>query len=89
MRRFFAVIRKDKNPVYYEHQQPLDAKGQPVMFPVTLEFDDDPDFPVHGGIGGRYKLFDVDLYYMATCRSMVKGEDTYEAVRKVGIHERY
>jgi hypothetical protein len=62
-REWYATIKKEHAPRYYEGQQEKACWGEPIPFPVTLEFDHDPEYPVHGGIGGRYMLYHVNLYY--------------------------
>ncbi len=49
----YAEIKKSSE--YYSSQ----GGGNP--FPVALYAD--RDYIVHGGPGGRYRLFDVDLYW--------------------------
>ncbi len=63
---FFATIRKQSK--YYRHQQQLDSNDKAVPFRVTIVFDSDPEWPVHGGFGGRYTLFDVDLWVVSRGR---------------------
>lgn len=55
----FATIRKESK--YFYEQQPLDLFDDPVPFPV--EFDPTDHYCIHGGMGGRYTLFDVQLYF--------------------------
>jgi hypothetical protein len=55
----YATIRKQSK--YYYSQQKFEGK-KPVAFPVRLEFKEDPLWPVKGGVGGQYTLYDVELY---------------------------
>lgn len=73
--QLYATIRKKSG---YYHQNKFDTKGLPVPFEVTIDFDGDPSWPVQGGIGGNYKIFDVDLYY---CRQ--EGDK----LKKLSVHE--
>ena len=57
---FFATIRECSK--YYGKQQPLDKKGKPIPFEVKIDMENDPFWPVKGGYGGNYTLYDVDLY---------------------------
>ncbi|MBU5637987.1 hypothetical protein KOM00_14755 [Geomonas sp. Red69] len=75
--QLYAVINTENNP-QYANQQPHDDQGRPTPFPIHLDFDTDPAYPVCGGTGGQYKLFDVDLYYRA-------GSEW----RQINLHTRY
>ena len=56
----YATIREESK--YYNQAR---FKGQAqIPFPITLDFENDPFWPVKGGIGGRYTLYDVDLWIM-------------------------
>jgi hypothetical protein len=57
--QFYATIRKKSK---YAHQQPFDNKKRPIPFKVYVDFYNDPLWPVKGGIGTNYRLFDVDLW---------------------------
>jgi hypothetical protein len=57
--KIYATIRKQSK--YYYSQQKFEGK-KPVPFPVRLEFKEDPRWPVKGGVGGQYTLYDVELY---------------------------
>ena len=75
--QLYAVINTEHNPQYAK-QQLHDDKGRPKPFKVILDFDINPAYPVQGGIGGQYKLFDVDLYYL-------EGPEW----RQINLHTRY
>jgi len=55
----YATIRKQSQ---YWHQQPTDDKRRPIPFAVSLRFEHDPFWPVRGGVGGRYAIYDVELW---------------------------
>lgn len=55
----YAIIRKEST---YRHQQAMDANKKPIPFTVSIDFAGDPFWPVKGGVGGQYTLFDVDLW---------------------------
>ncbi len=57
--KLYATIRKESE---YHNQQEFGESGNPIAFPVKLLFEDDPFFPVRGGIGKQYSLFDVELF---------------------------
>lgn len=57
-RQLFATIRPESK---YRNQQPTDKSGNFIPFPVTINFVDS-FWPVKGGPGGNYTLFDVDLW---------------------------
>lgn len=57
--QIYATIRKQSR---YFRQQELDTKGKPIAFKVTIDIEEDPLWPVKGGIGGQYSLYDVDLW---------------------------
>lgn len=71
MRKIFATIRPESK---YSNQQPTDSNGNFVPFPVSLDFDD-PFWPVKGGMGGNYMLFDVELWV-----------DTGTKLERIGMH---
>lgn len=58
-RQIFATIRPESK---YQNQQSTDKAGNFVPFLVRLDFDNDPFWPVKGGMGGNYALFDVELW---------------------------
>ena len=58
-RQIFATIRPESK---YSNQQATDNAGNFIPFPVTLAFESDPFWPVKGGLGGNYTLFDVELW---------------------------
>ncbi len=58
-RQIFATIRQESK---YSNQQPVDKAGNFIPFSVTLAFESDPFWPVKGGIGGNYSLYDVELW---------------------------
>ncbi len=70
----YATIRKKS--CYYSSQQEFN-KNVPVAFKVKLDFKNDPFWPVQGGPGGRYTLWDVDLWIKRAGRLV-----------KVPMHER-
>lgn len=55
----FATIRPESK---YHNQNYLDSAGNIIPFQVRLAFDTDPFWPVKGGVGDNYTLFDVDLW---------------------------
>jgi hypothetical protein len=59
--KLYATIRKESK---YYHQQNFKEK-KPVPFPVSLEIEVDPEWPVKGGVGGNYTLHDVELWWMS------------------------
>jgi hypothetical protein len=69
----FATIRKKSK---YYHQQTFKNK-KIIAFEVKLEIDTDPFWPVKGGPGGNYTLYDVDLW-------VKRGEEFL----KLPLHER-
>ena len=58
-RQIFATIRPESK---YRNQNQHDQAGNVIPFPVELAFDSDPFWPIKGGKGGNYTLFDVDLW---------------------------
>lgn len=56
----YATIRKES--IYYHSQQEFDEGKNPIPFAVVVNFENDPWWPVLGGIGGCYTLFDVHLW---------------------------
>jgi len=58
--KLYATIRKES--IYSSSQQEYDSKQRAIPFEVVLDFQCDPYWPVRGGIGGRYALFDVHLW---------------------------
>lgn len=63
--QFYATIRKESK---YWHQQTYDARKHPIPFRVSIDIENDPYWPVKGGLGGNYALFDVDLWIMSDGR---------------------
>ena len=57
--KLFATIRPESK---YSNQQEKDDAGNAIAFNVTLAFDTDPHWPVKGGMGGNYTLWDVELW---------------------------
>ncbi|RQW89916.1 MAG: hypothetical protein EHM79_02090 [Geobacter sp.] len=71
--QLYATIRKQSK---YSNQQEFGLKKKPIPFKVKLDFTD-PYWPVKGGPGGNYTLYDVDLW--------VKCEDK---LLKTPMHQR-
>lgn len=57
--QIYATIRKQSR---YARQLEVDTKGKPIAFKITMDFETDPFWPVRGGIGGQYAIYDVDLW---------------------------
>ena len=57
--QIYATIRNESK---YRHQQAYDAQHNPIPFKVFIEIENDQYWPVKGGIGGNYALYDVDLW---------------------------
>lgn len=57
--QFYAIIRKQSK---YHNQQDYDGK-KPIAFPMQVNIAADPYWPVKGGLGGQYTLYDIDLFF--------------------------
>lgn len=58
MTQLYATVKKRSR---YYRQNEFEGR-KPVPFPVQLAFESDPNWPVKGGLGGQYTLWDVDLW---------------------------
>lgn len=57
--QLYATIRECSK---YSNQQSFDENQTPIPFPVIIDFETDPYWPVKGGIGENYAFYDVDLW---------------------------
>lgn len=73
-RQIYATIRPESK---YNNQNRHDDAGNVIPFPVKLAFDTDPFWPIKGGIGDNYTLFDVDLW-----------ASTGEKLERIMVHNR-
>jgi hypothetical protein len=72
----YAVFRREHK---YYNEQDFFADMTPVPFPVKIDFDENPNYPVRYTSYG-YSLYDVDLMIRK-----VKGDTVYW--ERIPIHE--